>query len=306
MTPSTKGILAMIGSCTIWGLSPLIYRQISHVPAHEILAHRAFWSFIFFGVLLGMQGRLGQVRKSFGTVRDSAITGIAALMILANWFLFIWAIETERATQSSIGYYIYPLVAVVLGRVLFKERLSRAQWAAITLAGVAVCILTYGLGGAPWIALTLAGTFAIYGAIKKQLPVGPVVSVTAEVVLVAPFAAAFLWLSWHNGQASFGQDITTSALLIFAGPLTAVPLILFSYAARRAAMSTVGLVGYLNPTLQFLCAVLVFFEPFTGWHVTAFVMIWSALAIYSASLWVQDKAARKAASAPAASGTTVI
>lgn len=305
MTSSTKGILAMIGSCLIWGLSPLIYKQLSHVPAVEVLAHRTIWSFAFFAVLLAAQGRLAEVRRSFASWRSFVITAIAALMILANWFLFIWAIETERATQSSLGYYIYPLVAVVLGWALFAEKLSAVQWAAIGSAFVAVCALTHGLGGAPWIALTLAGTFAIYGLIKKQLSIGPVVSVTAEVVLVVPFAAAFLLLTWHNGQGAFGRDIMTTGLLLVAGPLTAVPLILFSYAARRASMATVGLVGYLNPTLQFLCAVVVFEEPITGWHVMAFSLIWAALAMYSGVAWFQERAARKASVAAAASGTMV-
>ena len=306
MTSAAKGILAMIGCCTIWGLSALIYKQISHVPAIEVLAHRTFWSFIFFVVLLGIQGRLGEMRRAFASWRTCAITATASLLILANWFLFIWAIETGRATQSSLGYYIYPLVSVVLGWALFSERLSTVQWGAIALAAAGVCVLTYGLGGAPWIALTLAITFAIYGVIKKQLEVGPVVSVTAEVVLVAPFAALFLWLSWHNGHAAFGSDFTTTALLIFAGPLTAVPLIMFSYAARHASMATIGLVGYLNPTLQFFCAVVVFSELFTGWHVVAFALIWTALIIYSSVLWLQDKAARNAASPAAASGTSVM
>jgi chloramphenicol-sensitive protein RarD len=149
-------------------------------------------------------------------------------------------------------------------------------------------------------------TFAIYGVLKKQLSIGPVVSVTAEVVLIAPFAALFLWLSWHNETGAFGDDLITSALLVLAGPLTAVPLIMFSFAARRASMATVGLVGYLNPTLQFFCAVVVFSEQFTGWHVMAFLLIWTALAIYSGALWAQDKAARKATSALAASGTSVM
>lgn len=306
MTPATKGILAMIGCCAIWGLSPLIYKHISHVPAIEVLAHRTFWSFVFFVVLLGVQGRLGHIQSAFGSWRAFVLTAVASLLILANWYLFIWAIETERATQSSLGYYIYPLVAVVLGWALFSERLGRVQWGAIGLATVAVGALTYGLGGAPWIALTLAGTFAIYGVLKKQLSIGPVVSVTAEVVLIAPFAALFLWLSWHNGTGAFGDDLITSTLLVLAGPLTAVPLIMFSFAARRASMATVGLVGYLNPTLQFFCAVVVFSEPFTGWHVMAFLLIWTALAIYSGALWAQDKAARKATSALAASGTSVM
>ncbi len=306
MTASTKGILAMIGSCIIWGLSSLIYKQLSNVPAIEILAHRTLWSFVFFVILLGVQGRLYEVRGSFSDLRSTCLTVLAALMILANWFLFIWSIETERAIQASLGYYIYPLVSVVLGWLFFGERLGCLQWTAITLVAVAVSALTYGLGGAPWVSLTLAGTFAIYGLLKKQLSVGPVVSVTSEVTLVVPFAVIFLLLTWHNGEATFGQDLVTTGLLIFAGPLTAVPLILFSLAARRVSMATIGLVGYLNPTLQFLCAVVVFAEPFTSWHVMAFAMIWSALSLYSIAVWSQEKASRKASVAAAASGTTVI
>ena len=306
MTASTKGILAMIGSCIIWGLSSLIYKQLPNVPAIEILAHRTLWSFVFFVILLGVQGRLYEVRGSFSDRRSTCLTVLAALMILANWFLFIWSIETERAIQASLGYYIYPLVSVVLGWLFFGERLGCLQWTAITLVAVAVSALTYGLGGAPWVSLTLAGTFAIYGLLKKQLSVGPVVSVTSEVTLVVPFAVIFLLLTWHNGEATFGQDLVTTGLLIFAGPLTAVPLILFSFAARRASMATIGLVGYLNPTLQFLCAVVVFAEPFTSWHVMAFAMIWSALSLYSIAVWSQEKASRKASVAAAASGTTVI
>ncbi|MDE1131547.1 MAG: EamA family transporter RarD [Ascidiaceihabitans sp.] len=306
MTASTKGILAMIGSCIIWGLSSLIYKQLSNVPAIEILAHRTLWSFVFFVILLGVQGRLYEVRGSFSDRRSTCLTVLAALMILANWFLFIWSIETERAIQASLGYYIYPLVSVVLCWLFFGERLGCLQWTAITLVAVAVSALTYGLGGAPWVSLTLAGTFAIYGLLKKQLSVGPVVSVTSEVTLVVPFAVIFLLLTWHNGEATFGQDLVTTGLLIFAGPLTAVPLILFSLAARRVSMATIGLVGYLNPTLQFLCAVVVFAEPFTSWHVMAFAMIWSALSLYSITVWSQEKASRKASVAAAASGTTVI
>lgn len=306
MTASTKGILAMIGSCIIWGLSSLIYKQLPNVPAIEILAHRTLWSFVFFVILLGVQGRLYEVRGSFSDRRSTCLTVLAALMILANWFLFIWSIETERAIQASLGYYIYPLVSVVLGWLFFGERLGCLQWTAITLVAVAVSALTYGLGGAPWVSLTLAGTFAIYGLLKKQLSVGPVVSVTSEVTLVVPFAVIFLLLTWHNGEATFGQDLVTTGLLIFAGPLTAVPLILFSFAARRVSMATIGLVGYLNPTLQFLCAVVVFAEPFTSWHVMAFAMIWSALSLYSIAVWSQEKASRKASVAAAASGTTVI
>jgi chloramphenicol-sensitive protein RarD len=306
MNTATQGVLAMIGCCTIWGLSSMFYKLLGAVPPLEILAHRTIWSLVFFALLLGFQSRLKEVRRSFIDWRSGCLTVLAALMILANWYLFIWSVGAERATEASLGYYIYPLVSVLLGWLIYSDRLFKLQWIAIAFAACAVSALTYGLGAAPWVSLMLAGTFAFYGLMKKQLDVGPVVSVTSEVMLVAPFAAIFLLLTWHNGQAAFGQDFTTTALLILAGPMTAVPLILFSYAARRATMSTIGLVGYINPTLQFLCAVMVFSEPFTGWHVMAFTMIWTALALYSAVLWSQERASRKASVVAAASGTTVM
>lgn len=305
ITPQTTGVLAIVGACTIWGLSPLFYKFVAHVPALEVLAHRTLWSLVFFAVLLGAQRRLGALRAVFADLRGLGVLAIAALMIATNWFLFIWAVGQDRTTESALGYYIFPLVAVLLGRVVFGEALSRAQWVAVVLAAVGVCVLTLGLGTPPWIALILAGTFGLYGMIKKQVALDPVVSVTAEVALFSPVAAVILLQSWHSGSALAGQDAGTMMLLILSGPVTAVPLILFSMAARRVRMATVGLVQYLNPSLQFACAVLVFAEPFTRWHGMAFWLIWVALALYSASTFDQDRAARKTAKAAAASGTKV-
>lgn len=301
MTASTKGLLAMALACTTWGLSPLYYAQLTHIPPLEILSYRSLWSLVFFVIILAVQGRLIEVPAAIKTPRSFLIVAAAAVMISGNWFGFIYAVSTGQGMEAALGYYIFPLVAVLFGRVLFAEVLTRWQWAAVSLAALAVLILATGLGVAPWIAFWLAATFSVYGVIKKQLGVGPVVSVTAEVLILAPIAIG--WLAYTGTGAQ--QNIGTHLLLALSGPLTATPLILFSYAARNARMSSVGLVQYLNPTLQFLCAVLVLGEVFTPWHGIAFPLIWTALAIYSIAALRQDRLARRAAVSASTSSTIV-
>ncbi len=306
MTESTRALVAMIGAASIWGLSPLIYKQLAHVPPAEVLSHRLIWSLALFVGILAVQGRPRAVLLAFASRRAILTLALSSLIIATNWFVFIWSIQIGRATESALGFYIYPLIAVVIGRFAFSETLSRAQFLAVALVVLGVATLTWGLGAVPWIALSLATTFSLYGLIKKQLDVGPVVSVTVEVLLLSPIAGFVLWQSYHNGTAHFGVDLHDTALLVFAGPLTAVPLILFSYAARRLSMTSIGLLSYLNPTLQFCCAVLVFAEPFTRWHLMAFAMIWTALAIYSVTTLRQDRNRRKSVRAALASGTSAI
>lgn len=294
MTDTRKGILALIAACTIWGLSALFYKALSDVPPTEVLAHRTIWSLIFFAAVLALQGRLAVLRSAVADGASLRVIVLAALMISVNWFLFIWSIQVGRATEASLGYYIFPLVAVLIGRMAFGERLSTMQWAAVGLAGAGVLTLTLGLGIVPWISVVLATTFGLYGLIKKRLDLGPVVSVTAEVLMLAPLAVGWL-VFLHTGHGGiFGQDLQQSLLLAAAGPMTALPLILFSYGARRLAMATVGVVQYINPTLQFLCAVLILGEPFGTVHLITFALIWAALALYSLSALRQDKARRKA------------
>lgn len=299
MSDPAKGVLAMIVACIVWGLSPLYYASLKHVPAIEVLAYRGVWSLVFFGVILAVQKRthlaLEATRTHFWVIL------IAATMIAANWFGFIFAIQMGQGVEASLGYFILPLVAVLLGRLMFGERLDHLQQFAVGLAFLAVVVLTWGLGVAPWIALFLAATFTVYGGIKKKLDVGPVVSVTAEVIILAPIAIAYLAFS----GVVFDHSLGTHALLALSGPITATPLILFSYAAKRAALSTVGLVQYLNPTLQFSCAVLILGEMITGWHVIAFSMIWIALALYSMAALRQERASRRELSKADTSGTTV-
>ncbi|MDF3854685.1 EamA family transporter RarD [Paracoccus sp. P2] len=295
MSEWTKGFWAMIAVCVTWGLSPIYYRALAGVPTVEVLAHRTIWSLALFLVILGVQGRLSQLRAALGG-RQLGRIAFAALTVSTNWGMFIWAVQAGHVVQSSLGYYIFPLAAVVMGVLVFGESLTRLQALAVLLAALAVALLTWGLGVAPWISLGLALTFVLYGAVKKALPLGPVLSVAAEVALLAPLA-----LGWLIAQAlgvmpaslaqplGFGANLPDTLLLIASGAVTAVPLILFSYAARRVGMATLGLMFYLNPTLQFLCAVLLFGESFTGWHMIAFAMIWAALAIYSVSALRQSR-----------------
>lgn len=304
MSETRAGVLAMVGACVIWGLSPLYYKLLAHIPPVEVLAHRTFWSAVIFTGLLMLQGRLGELRKALGSGRSFVIVAVAALAISTNWFVFIWSIGAGHATEASLGYFLFPLVAVLIGRLFFGETMVGLQGAAILIAGVAVAVLTAGLGVAPWIALILAVSFGIYGLVKKGLTVGPVVSVTGEVVILAPIALVVFWLRYQSGEAAFGADLGDTALLVFSGALTATPLILFSFAAKRVAMATVGLIQYLNPTLQFFCAVLVFGEPFGFWHAIAFPMIWVALGLYSLASWRQEKARVRTVSSEARSSTT--
>jgi chloramphenicol-sensitive protein RarD len=306
MTEAGKGVAALIAACTVWGLSGLFYKLLAHVPPIEILAHRTLWSLVFFTVLLMVQGRLGQLRLALGSPRSLAIVLFAALMISTNWFIFILSIQIGHATEASLGYYLFPLVAVVIGRVVFGERLSRMQAIAVGLATLAVTILTLGLGVAPWIALILSISFGLYGLVKKRLSAGPVVSVTAEVLVLAPIACIVLLMAHRDGGGAFGADLTDSLLLMMSGILTAGPLMLFSYASKRVRMGTVGLIQYINPTLQFIVAVVIFLEPFQGWHVIAFALIWVALAIYSAASVSLERAARRARVSASTLSTTVM
>jgi chloramphenicol-sensitive protein RarD len=304
MTEAARGVLAMAAACTIWGLSGLFFKTIAAVPPAEVLAHRTLWASLFFGVVLLLQGRTGEIRAAVARPRTWLAVASAALLVAFNWFVFVYAIQTGHALEASLGYYVFPLVAVALGYLALGERFDRAQAFAIALALAAVALLTIGLGTPPWIALALALSFGGYGLVKNRLGLGPVLGVFLETALLAPLA--IVWLAglhiglWSDpgGRpgAVFGQDAATSVMLLLSGPLmTGTPLILFSFAARRIRLATLGLVQYLNPSLQFLVAVLVFGEAFTPWHALAFPLIWIGLALYSRASLRQDRATRSRA-----------
>ncbi|SHI81274.1 chloramphenicol-sensitive protein RarD [Shimia gijangensis] len=303
MSEAAKGVLAMVAACTIWGLGPIYWKLLAHVPAIDVIAQRTLWSAVTFVLILAFQRRLTVLWAALRHPRVALTVFLAALMISLNWFTFVWAVGNGRTVEASLGYFLFPLVAVIAGRVIFKEHLGALQKLAVGLAAFAVVVLTVGLGVLPWIALVLAASFGLYGVIKKGLDMGPVVSVTGEVLLLSPLAL-FLILTSPSGTGGLGNAWQDAALLVFSGVFTATPLILFSYAARRAPLSTVGLVQYLNPTLQFFCAVAIFGEPFGFWHAVSFPMIWVSLAIYTYASLRQEKLRKRAASKASTSSTT--
>lgn len=271
------GVAAMVGCCTIWGLSAIFYKLLAEAPALEILAHRTIWSALLFAGILAARGRFGQL-AALTRPRELALVAFAAAAISSNWFLFIFSVLSGHVVQTSMGYYIFPLVSVAFGALFFGERLSPWQRLAIGLAASAVMVLILGLGVTPWISLLIGATFGLYGVAKKLVSLGPMASVTAEVILLTPLALLYLWWAVPGAGAFQGG---TALLLMATGPMTAVPLLLFTIAARRLSMATVGVLQYLNPSLQFLIAVALFGEIFTAWHGIAFALIWTALALYS-------------------------
>ena len=299
MSDSQKGILAILISGIIWGFSPLYYKVLGHVPPVELLAHRVVWSVVFFVAVLSFQRRLGALWSAISTWRSAATLFAASFFIGINWFIFIRSIQIEKATEASLGYFIFPLVVVCIGWVGFGERLSRLQNTAIALATVGVVIITVSQGVLPWIALIISISFGLYGYVKKKISTGPVVSVTAEVVLLVPFALAVLFATHRPVESGgytggvFGQSLYDSVLLMLSGPLTATPLIFFSYAAKRIPMATLGLLNYLNPTLQFFCAVAIFGEPIGILQFASFGLIWLALALYSGDGFRRERVGRE-------------
>ena len=291
MTSSTKGILAIILAGIIWGFSPIYYKLLVAVPPFELLSHRTLWSFIFFFLVLVLKGQVQEFKGVIFRSKNQLIIIIfSSLLIAINWFFFIAAIQSNQATEVSLGYFIMPLVTVIWGLIFFKEKLSALQWFSVVLAAFAVFILTIELGVPPWIALILSFSFSIYAVLKKKLDISPIVSVTGEVFILVPLGLLLLFYFHLEGYGSFGDNNEITVLLILSGPITAAPLILFSYGAHRVSLSTVGILQYLNPSLQFFCAAFIFLEPLTSWHMLSFSLIWIALIVYS---WVGVKSNSK-------------
>jgi chloramphenicol-sensitive protein RarD len=294
------GLVAGVLAYGFWGLITLYWPLLEPAAPVEILAHRVVWSLVVVGVLLALVGRIGALRAL--DRRRAALLTVAALLIAVNWGTFIYAVTSERVVETSLGYFINPLVTVALGVVVFGERLRRAQWAAFGLAALAVAVLTVDHGSPPWIALTLAGTFALYGLTKKRAGVDAVESLAFEsAVLVVP-AAVYLGLLGATGAGTFTTEGAGHvALLVGAGLATALPLLAFGAAAVRIPLSMLGLLQYLAPSLQFLLGVLVFAEPMPPVRLAGFALVWAALALFTADGIRHARAHRGAAPASARS-----
>lgn len=277
-----RGFVLGLSAYLLWGLLPLFLIMLEHIPAPEVLAHRIVWSVPVAGVILFFLGRTGDVMRAFKTPKIIVMMFITAALISLNWGTYIWAIAANMTSQGALGYYINPLMFVVLGAVLLGERLERMQVYAVVLAAFGVLVLAISIGAVPWVAFILATTFAIYGYLRKVVDIGPTQGFLIEVLLLAPFAGAYLiWLSFSGISHFEGVDIW---LLIGTGPATAIPLILYAFGAKALRMSTIGLMQYIAPTMIFLIAVFVFREPMSVWQWVAFSLIWIALALYSFSM----------------------
>lgn len=280
-----RGFFFALSAYLLWGFLPLYMKAVAHIPALEVLAHRIVWSVPVAGVVLFALGRTADIRAAFRSPRTMAMAAVTAGVISINWGLYVWAIAADRAVETALGYYINPLVTVALGAVLLGEKLKRLQMIAVALAVVAVAILTVAAGGLPWVSLVLAFSFATYGYLRKTLPVGPSQGFFLEVLILLPVALG--WVIWlqSTGQGHFSlSDPAGIWLLLFAGPATAVPLILYAFGAKLLRISTIGIMQYIAPTMIALIAVFVFGEPFGIERIVAFALIWTALALYTWSM----------------------
>lgn len=276
------GVLYAIGAYVLWGLFPVYWKALRAVPAHEILCHRMTWSLLFVLGLLAVKNHwrwLGDAPRSRKTVLT--FFGTASLLAL-NWFTYIWAVNHDYIVECSLGYFVNPLFSVFLGMVFLHERLRRWQWVAIAIAAAGVLYLTFVYGSFPWISLTLALTFGLYGLIRKTADLDALEGLTLETAILFLPALAYLLHLEAVGAGSFGHaGARTNVLLAFTGVATALPLLWFAHGARRITLTSVGLLHYIAPTLQFLLGVLVYHEPFTRTRLVGFSAVWLALAIYS-------------------------
>ena len=284
-----KGIVYAFAAYGMWGFFPIYFKLLLPVSAMQILAHRVIWSVVFLGIVMTTMREFANMRATL--TRRIVITYLAAACLLAvNWFTYIWAVNAGFILEASLGYFINPLVNVFLGVVFLRERLKVWQWIPIGLAAIGVIYLTISYGTLPWIALVLAFSFGLYGLMKKVAPLGALHGLTLETAILLLPSLGYLLLMESQGTGYFGHlGVEKDLMLAFGGVLTALPLLFFAGAARRIALSTMGLIQYVAPTLQFLVGVFIYHEDFTPQRVVGFSIIWLALIIYSTSSLMQKR-----------------
>ncbi|WP_192244424.1 EamA family transporter RarD [Mesorhizobium silamurunense] len=285
-TKARRGFLLALGAYFLWGLLPFYMKAVAHLPLAEVIANRVVWSVPIAAAVLIWAGRTADFKVAIRTPKSISMAALTAVLISINWGIYVWAIAVDRTVETALGYYINPLVSVVVGALLLGERLDRLQIAAVALAAIAVAVLTVEAGKLPWVSLALAFSFAAYGFFRKTLPIGPSQGFLLEVLLLSVPALCYIAYLIATGQDHFiSSNATDTALLIGCGPVTAVPLLLFAFGARLLRLSTIGIMQYIAPTMVFLIAVLIFDEPFGTTQAIAFALIWTALAIYSWSMF---------------------
>jgi len=296
--PAKTGLVYGLFAYGLWGVLPIYFKQLARVSAIDIVAHRIVWSLLFLVLLLAATRGWKQVQAGVRDRRTLGLLLVTALLIATNWLLYVYAVTSGHILAGSLGYYLNPLMNILLGRFILKERLTGLQWAAVAVAAAGVSVLAAGAGTTLWISLTLCVTFATYGLLRKVVAVDAIAGLSIETAILFPLALIWLALGFSAGQPVFGTSERETWLLVLAGVVSTTPLILFTAAARRMRYSTLGMLQFLAPTLQFLLAVALYGEQFTQAHAFAFGAIWTALALYVTSLVRDLRAERRAVAAP--------
>jgi chloramphenicol-sensitive protein RarD len=285
-----NGIWSGVAAYALWGLFPIYWKLLVVVPATQVIGHRIGWSCLWLTAYLIVAKRWNDFRSVVFNAKTIAIYSLAAILLTFNWFTYVWGVNAGFVVETSLGYFINPLLSVFLGVLFLKERLRIFQWIAVAFATVGVGYLAFAYGRLPWIALALAFTFGFYGFVKKLSPLGSLYGLTLETGLVFPLAVIYLSLADFNGTGAFLQNgMTIDLLLIGAGLVTTIPLLLFASAARRVPLTVVGLLQYIAPTLQFLIGVLVYNEDFRSSHLIGFSFVWAALIIFAAESYIRAR-----------------
>ncbi|WP_120717517.1 EamA family transporter RarD [Tsuneonella amylolytica] len=292
LSPAPSGLPAALGAYVIWGFLPLYLILVKAVPPFEFVAWRIVWTLPLCLGIVAMRGQWGEVAATLRNGRAMGVLAITATLIAVNWLVYIWAIQAGEVFAASLGYYINPLVNVLLGTAVLGEKLTRRQWIAVGIAGVGIAMLLGGALTTLWISLTLAFSFGTYGLLRKRVDVGALPGLTVEsAILLLPAAGVAAWYGATAGS-SFGHDPALSLLIVLGGVLTAIPLWMFAIAARRMSYSTLGFIQFLAPTIVFVLGLTVFDKPLHPAEIAAFVAIWLAIAVFVWDLWSRARAAR--------------
>lgn len=291
--PAPSGLPAALGAYLIWGFLPLYLILVRAVPAVEFVAWRIVWTLPLCLVIAAFRKQLPEIAAALRNPRVVGWLAVSAALVGMNWLIYIWAIQTGQVFAASLGYYINPLVNVLLGTVLLGERLSRRQWLAVGIAGVGIATLLGGALTTLWISLSLAFSFGTYGLLRKRVPVGALPGLAVEsVLLLTPAVAVAAWYAASPQGSSFGAELDMSLLIVLGGALTAIPLWLFAVAARRMDYSTLGFIQFLSPTIVFILGLTVFDKPLQTAELAAFVAIWIAIAVFVWDLWANARGVR--------------
>ncbi|WP_214824505.1 EamA family transporter RarD [Exiguobacterium algae] len=281
-----KGVWTTVGAYVMWGVLPIYWKFLQEVPSGQILAHRIIWSFLFILLVLKWTNQWVEFKYAMRHRATRNAFMLNGFIVSSNWFVYIWAVNHGYIIEASLGYYINPLMSMVLGVVVFRESLNRVQWTAVGIATLGVLVLTFGYGAFPWISFVLAGTFGFYSLVKKRRPLASTVSLGIETLAVVPLALVFLGVEASSGE----MVLTTSPIMWLAlfgtGVITALPLLLFGYGAQHIPFTLVGFLQFIAPSLSLAIGVLLYAEPFTSYHVFAFTCIWLAILFFSWNSWV--------------------